>query len=170
MGDTEEMNRILFEASEISNGCATFGGVRAEHVLNVLHGEVGQMLKTGVVNGRVGTSRIEAIEPLPPSPETGLAQGRITVTDKNDNYASGKTDKAGQITVPTGSGVTNEDGKVTVGYEDADGDRWTLTVKVIRTDTKRPISGSAVSIGKTGNITVKLPSSLVLPLPMGTVI
>ena len=81
----------------------------------------------------------------------------IAVTDKNDNYASGKTDKAGQITVPTGSGKTNEDGKVTTGYEDADGDRWTLTVKVIRTDTKRPISGSDVSIGKTGNITVKLP-------------
>ena len=81
----------------------------------------------------------------------------IAVTDKNDNYASGKTDKAGQITVPTGSGKTNEDGKVTGGYEDADGDRWTLTVKVIRTDTKRPISGSEVSIGKTGNITVKLP-------------
>ena len=68
-----------------------------------------------------------------------------------------KTNKAGQITVPTGSGKTNEDGKVTGGYEDADGDRWTLTVKVIRTDTKRPISGSAVSIGKTRNITVKLP-------------
>ena len=49
----------------------------------------------------------------------------IAVTDKNDNYASGKTDKAGQITVPTGSGKTNEDGKVTTGYEDADGDRWT---------------------------------------------
>ena len=81
----------------------------------------------------------------------------IAVTDKNDNYASGKTDKAGQITIPTGSGKTNEDGKVTTGYEDADGDRWTLTVKVIRTDTKRPISGSAVSIGKTSNITVKLP-------------
>ena len=32
----------------------------------------------------------------------------IAVTDKNDNYASGKTDKAGQITVPTGSGGTNE--------------------------------------------------------------
>ena len=81
----------------------------------------------------------------------------IAVTDKNDNYASGKTDQVGQLTVPTGSGKTNEDGKVTTGYEDADGDRWTLTVKVIRTDTKRPISGSAVSIGKTGNITVKLP-------------
>ena len=81
----------------------------------------------------------------------------ISVTDKNDNYAYGKTDKAGQITVPTDSGKTNEDGKVTTGYEDADGDRWTLTVKVIRTATKRPISGSDVSIGKTGNITVKLP-------------
>ena len=81
----------------------------------------------------------------------------IAVTDKNDNYATDKTNKAGQITVPTGNGKTNEDGKVTTGYEDADGDRWTLTVKVIRTDTKRPISGSAVSIGKTGNITVKLP-------------
>ncbi len=81
----------------------------------------------------------------------------IAVTDKNDNYSSGKTDAAGQITVPTGSGKTNEDGKVTGGYEDADGNRWTLTVKVIRTDTKRPIPGSDVSIGKTGNISIILP-------------
>ena len=81
----------------------------------------------------------------------------ISVTDKNDNYASGKTDKAGQITVPTGSGKTNEDGKVTTGYEDADGDRWTLTIKVEHTDTGRPIPNAEVAIGKTGNITVKLP-------------
>ena len=27
--------------------------------------------------------------------------------------------------------MTNEDGKVTEGYEDADRDRWTLTVKVV---------------------------------------
>ena len=81
----------------------------------------------------------------------------IAVTDKNDNYASGKTDVAGQITVPTGSGKTNEDGKVTAGYEDADGDRWTLTIKVEHTDTGRPIPNAEVAIGKTGNITVKLP-------------
>ncbi len=81
----------------------------------------------------------------------------IAVTDKNDNYASGKTDVAGQITVPTGSGKTNEDGKVTAGYEDADGDRWTLTIKVEHTDTGRPIPNAEVSIGKTGSITVKLP-------------
>ena len=81
----------------------------------------------------------------------------IAVTDKNDNDSSGKTDVAGQITVPTGSGKTNEDGKVTAGYEDADGDRWTLTIKVEHTDTGRPIPNAEVSIGKTGNITVKLP-------------
>ena len=81
----------------------------------------------------------------------------IAVTDKNDNYASGKTDTAGQITIPTGSGKTNEDGKATAGYEDADGDRWTLTIKVEHTDTGRPIPNAEIAIGKTGNITVKLP-------------
>lgn len=55
------MNRILFESDEIKDGVVTFGGVRAEHVLNVLHGEVGQILKTGEVNGKIGTSEIVAI-------------------------------------------------------------------------------------------------------------
>ena len=74
------MNRILFEPGEVSpDGTAVFGGPRAEHVLNVLHGEVGQVLKTGVVDGPVGTSVVESIEPLPPDPATGLAQGRIAV-------------------------------------------------------------------------------------------
>ncbi len=62
------MNRILFEANEIADGLATFADFRAEHVMNVLHGEVGQVLKTGEVNGRIGTSEIVAIE-----------DGRITV-------------------------------------------------------------------------------------------
>ena len=56
------MNRILFEQDEIRDGRATFSDVRAEHVLNVLHGEVGQTLKTGVVDGLIGTSVIERIE------------------------------------------------------------------------------------------------------------
>ena len=57
------MNRILFNADELdAYGCATFGGARAEHVLTVLHGEVGQTLKTGVVDGLVGTGVIERIE------------------------------------------------------------------------------------------------------------
>ncbi len=57
------MNRILFNADELdADGHATFGGVRAEHVLTILHGEVGQTLKTGVVDGLTGTGVIERIE------------------------------------------------------------------------------------------------------------
>lgn len=55
------MNRILFESDEIVDGVATVGGARAEHILGVLHGEVGQPLKTGVVGGLVGTSEIIAV-------------------------------------------------------------------------------------------------------------
>ena len=56
------MNRILFEKSEIRDGIAMFGGERAEHVMNVLHGEVGQTLKTGEIDGPIGTSVIKSIE------------------------------------------------------------------------------------------------------------
>ena len=57
------MNRILFEANELmADGRVTFGGVRAEHVRTILHGEVGQTLKTGVVDGPVGTGVIERID------------------------------------------------------------------------------------------------------------
>lgn len=88
------------------------------------------------------------------SPVEGMG---VSVTDRNDNFSSGKTDAAGQLTVPGGSATTNEDGKGTVGWEDADGDRWTLTVKVEDHETGRPIEDAEVSIGKGGNITVTLP-------------
>lgn len=44
-----------------------------------------------------------------------------------------------------------------LGGKDADGDRYTITVRVIDFETGRPIEGAIVTIGKTGNITVKLP-------------
>lgn len=56
------MNRILFDSSEISDGLAVFGAERARHVVETLHGEVGQIIKTGVVDGLIGTSVIEKIE------------------------------------------------------------------------------------------------------------
>ncbi len=57
------MNRILFEAEELdADGRATFGGFRAEHVLTVLHGEPGQILRTGVLDGPVGTAVVERID------------------------------------------------------------------------------------------------------------
>lgn len=56
------MNRILFDRAEISGGIATIDDVRAEHILKVLHGEVGQKLKTGEIDGLAGTGEIVAIE------------------------------------------------------------------------------------------------------------
>lgn len=55
------MNRILFEKREIDGDVVTFGGVRAEHVVSVLHGEVGQILKTGEIDGKIGTGEIVGI-------------------------------------------------------------------------------------------------------------
>ncbi len=37
--------------------------MRAEHIRHVLHGAVGQVLKTGTVNGLIGTSEILAVTP-----------------------------------------------------------------------------------------------------------
>ena len=90
-------------------------------------------------------------------PETPVEGMAVAVTDKNANSCGGPTDAAGQITVPGSTGTTDGDGNVTVGWEDADGNRHTLTVKVERTETGRPIQGSEVSMGTTGNITVNLP-------------
>ena len=65
------MNRILFEKDEIIDGRVTFGGVRAEHVRDILHGEVGQTLKTGEIDGLIGTSEIVALaEPGAPASVT----------------------------------------------------------------------------------------------------
>lgn len=89
-----------------------------------------------------------------------VADMPLSVTDKNGNFSSGKTNRAGQLTVPGTSGITNDEGKTTAGYEDADGDRWTLTVKVEDYETGRPIEGAGVSIGKTGNIAVTLPDGV----------
>ena len=56
------MNRILFEKAEIADGVAKCDGARAEHIVRILHGEVGQTLKTGELDGPVGTGTIVSVE------------------------------------------------------------------------------------------------------------
>ena len=79
------MNRILFEKDEIVDGGATFSDERAEHVLNVLHGAVGQTLKTGELDGLIGTSVIKEIRNLHERAEgsaqrgSGLLAGTVVV-------------------------------------------------------------------------------------------
>ena len=78
------MNRILFETDEIQDGIATFGGERAEHVMNVLHGEIGQVLKTGEINGPIGTSVITGISSsLVPHPSSLSITVRCAHTEKS---------------------------------------------------------------------------------------
>ena len=74
------MNRILFEKDEIVDGIATFGGERAEHVMNVLHGEVGQILKTGEIGGFIGTGVITGIT----RPPSSASSPEITVACSHD--------------------------------------------------------------------------------------
>ena len=79
------MNRILFEKDEIVDGRVMFSDERAEHVLNVLHGAVGQTLKTGELDGLIGTSVIKEIRDLHERAEgsaqrgSGLLAGTVVV-------------------------------------------------------------------------------------------
>ncbi len=52
------MNRILFEKDEIQDNLVMVSDARAEHILDVLHGEKGMTLKTGEVGGLVGSGEI----------------------------------------------------------------------------------------------------------------
>lgn len=67
------MNRILFEPEEIAGGFAVARGARAVHILTVLHGEIGQRLKTGTVGGPLGEGEIVAVE------AAGTPDCRVTV-------------------------------------------------------------------------------------------
>jgi RsmE family RNA methyltransferase len=55
------MNRILFDKSEIVSGVVTFSDARAEHAVKVLHVEKGQILKTGEIDGLVGTAEVLSV-------------------------------------------------------------------------------------------------------------
>lgn len=56
------MNRILFEKYEITDGVAEFSGERAAHIVEVLHSEVGDTVKTGELDGKIGTGVVKKIE------------------------------------------------------------------------------------------------------------
>ncbi len=165
--ETEEIEKIYKQATTDTHGEAVVGGylviVTDTDTKNPVAGATvtlheDKSLSIRLPSGRLldyadqTTIQVQLVKDK--SPVAGMG---ISVTDRNDNFSSGKTDAAGQLTVPGGSATTNEDGKGTVGWEDPDGDRWTLTVKVEDFETKRPIPDAGVSIGKTGTITVSLP-------------
>ncbi len=55
------MNIILFEPEEVSNNRVIVFDRRAKHIVKVLGSDVGDRLKIGVINDRIGTGRILSI-------------------------------------------------------------------------------------------------------------
>ena len=84
----------------------------------------------------------------------------LSITDKNDNFCAGATDANGQLTVPGTSGVTNDDGKLTIGWNDINGKPYTFTIRVIDYENGRPIVGAGVTVNKSGVISVVLPDGV----------
>jgi 16S rRNA (uracil1498-N3)-methyltransferase len=58
------MNLVLIDPSELdTNNIASFGGVRARHVHQVLGAEPGRAVRIGVIDGAQGVGTVLAIEP-----------------------------------------------------------------------------------------------------------
>lgn len=52
------MNIILIHSSEVKNNRVTLRGRRSEHIRKVLGASCGDTLRTGIINGPMGTSRV----------------------------------------------------------------------------------------------------------------
>ena len=165
--ETEEIEKIYNQATTDSKGEAVVGGylviVTDTDSKNPVAGVTVTLHEDKSLSIRLPSGRLldyadqTTITVLLTKDKSAVANMFIAVTDRQDNYCEDSTDANGQITVPDTTGMTNEDGNATVGWEDEDGDRWTITVKVEDHETGRPIEDAEVSIGKGGNITVTLP-------------
>lgn len=165
--ETEEIEKIYNQATTDSKGEAVVGGYLVivtdadsknpvANAFVALHAD--HTLSVRLPSGRLlDYTDQTTITVLLTKDKSAVPNMFIAVTDRQDNYCEDSTDANGQITVPDTTGKTNEDGNATVGWEDEDGDRWTITVKVEDHETGRPIEDAEVSIGKGGNITVTLP-------------
>ena len=165
--ETEEIEKIYNQATTDSKGEAVVGGylviVTDTDTKNPVANATVTLHADDTLSIRLPNSRLldyadqTTITVLLTKDKSAVEGMFIAVTDKHDNYCEDTTNASGQITVPGTTGTTNEDGDATVGWEDNDGDRWTLTVKVEDYETGRPIEDAEASIGKGGNITVTLP-------------
>ena len=165
--ETEEIEKIYNQATTDTHGEAVVGGylviVTDTDTKNPVANAFVALHADHTLSVRLPSGRLldytdqTTITVLLTKDKSAVANMFIAVTDRQNNYCEDSTDANGQITVPDTTGKTNEDGNATVGWEDEDGDRWTITVKVEDHETGRPIEDAEVSIGKGGNITVTLP-------------
>lgn len=76
------MNLLLLHPDEIdAHGIARIGGRRAQHVQEVLLAEVGQQLRAGLIDGPLGTARVESLAPDEVTVSTTFDQPPPTADD-----------------------------------------------------------------------------------------
>ena len=168
--ETERMDRLNDRDITDNHGEAEVGGylviVTDTDTENPIMGAVVTLNKDNTLSVRLPDGRLldyadqTTVTVLVKADRSAVSGVDIAVTDANDNYSADTTDKAGQITVPGTSGKTNDSGRVTVGGEDEDDDRYTLTVKVEDYESGRPIKDADVTIDKNGKIGVVLPDGV----------
>ena len=168
--ETVEIEKIYNQSTTDEHGEAVVGGylvtVTDTDTKNPVSGALVTLHKDNTLSVRLPNSRLldyadQTTIRVQLVKDRSAVEGMfIAVTDKHGNYCEDATNASGQITVPGTTGTTNEDGDATAGWEDEDGDRWTLTVTVEDYETGRPIEDAGVSIGKGGNITVTLPDNV----------
>ena len=150
--ETEEIEKIYNQATTDTHGEAVVGGylviVTDTDTKNPVANAFVALHADHTLSVRLPSGRLldytdqTTITVLLTKDTSAVANMFIAVTDRQDNYCEDSTDANGQITVPDTTGKTNEDGNATVGWEDEDGDRWTITVKVEDHETGRPIEGT----------------------------
>lgn len=153
---TEAIEKLYLTATTDSKGEAVVGGylVIVTDTQNPAANAKVSLNKSGSISIRLPNGRIldyadQTTVTVLLTKDKSPVQGMIlAVTDKNDNYCAGATDKSGQLTVSAANGYTNGDGKVTFGYEDKEGNRQTLTVIMTGHETGRPIENAYVTIEK----------------------
>ena len=167
---TETIEKLYNMATTDSKGEAVVGGylviVTDTDTKNPIANATVVLNKDGTISIRLPDGRIldyadqTTVTVLLNKDKTPVKELLVVVTDRIGNYSAEKTDVGGQITVPGTTGVTGPDGRITIGWIDADGNRYTITLKVVDYENGRPIEGAVVTIGKTGNITVTLPNGI----------
>jgi RsmE family RNA methyltransferase len=72
------MNIILFEKDELKDGHVFLRDHRAKHIVKILHGNVGDSVRVGMIDGHVGTGKILRLESKYPF----LVDLLVNVTEK----------------------------------------------------------------------------------------
>ena len=169
--ETEAIEKLYLTATTDSKGEATVGEyfvtVADTASGNPVSGATVVLNKDGTISVRLPDGRLldyaaqTTVTVLKDTEEiTAVSDLTLTVTDKNGNTVTDRTNARGQLTAPAVSGITDSDGKRTIGYTDNRGKHRTVTVLLRYDGTGRPIIGAGLSVSRNGKLVISLPEGV----------